>query len=84
MVLTDGENNAGRDVVDAIQPAGAAGFGVHFIGVGVERAKNARQIIAAVQATGSKIMTSIRRSNSCRLISTSTARKRHASSALRK
>ena len=54
VVLTDGENNAGRDVVDAIKSAGAAGFRVHFIGVEVERAKNARQIIAAVQATGGK------------------------------
>jgi hypothetical protein len=41
-------------VVDAIQSAGAAGFRVHFIGVEVERAKNARQIIASVQATGGK------------------------------
>jgi Ca-activated chloride channel family protein len=54
IVLTDGENNAGRDVVDAIQSAGAAGFRVHFIGVEVEKAKNARQIIAAVQGTGGK------------------------------
>lgn len=54
LVLTDGENNAGRDVVDAIQTAGAAGFRVHFIGVEVENAKNARKIIAAVQATGGK------------------------------
>lgn len=54
VVLTDGENNAGRDVVDAIQSAGAAGFRVHFIGVEVDKAKNARQIIAAVQRTGGK------------------------------
>jgi Ca-activated chloride channel family protein len=54
VVLTDGENNAGRDVVEALKAAGAAGFRVHFIGVEVERAKNARQIIAAVQATGGK------------------------------
>lgn len=38
----------------AIRSAGAAGFRVHFIGVEVERAKNARQIIATVQATGGK------------------------------
>jgi Ca-activated chloride channel family protein len=54
VVLTDGENNAGRDVVDAIQSAGAADFRVHFIGVEVDKAKNARQIIAAVQRTGGK------------------------------
>jgi hypothetical protein len=34
--------------------AGAAGFRVHFIGVEVERAKNAWRIIAAVQGTGGK------------------------------
>jgi Ca-activated chloride channel family protein len=54
VVLTDGENNTGRDVVDAIQSAGAAGFRVHFIGVEVDKVKNARQIIAAVNNTGGK------------------------------
>jgi Ca-activated chloride channel family protein len=54
VVLTDGENNSGRDVVDALQSAGAYGFRVHFIGVEVEQAKNAKQIIAAVNNTGGK------------------------------
>jgi len=54
VVLTDGENNTGRDVVDALQSAGAGGFRVHFIGVEVDKVKNARQIIEAVQATGGK------------------------------
>jgi Ca-activated chloride channel family protein len=54
VVLTDGENNAGRDVVDAIQSADAAGFRVHFIGVEVDKAKNAKQIIESVQRTGGK------------------------------
>ncbi len=54
VVLTDGENNTGRDVVDAIQSAGAASFRVHFIGVEVDKAKNAPKIIEAVQRTGGK------------------------------
>jgi Ca-activated chloride channel family protein len=54
VVLTDGENNTGRDVVDAIRAAGAAGFRVHFIGVEVEKAKDAPRVIAAVRDTGGK------------------------------
>ena len=54
VVLTDGENNSGRDVVEAIQAAGTSGFRVHFIGVEVDKAKNASKIIAAVQATGGR------------------------------
>lgn len=52
IVLTDGENNAGRDPVEAIRVAGAAGFRVHFIGVEIEQAKNAQQIIESVARTG--------------------------------
>jgi Ca-activated chloride channel family protein len=54
VVLTDGENNTGRDVVEAIRAAGAAGFRVHFIGVEVEKAKDAPRVIAAVRETGGK------------------------------
>lgn len=54
VVLTDGENNAGRDPVEALKSARAAGFRVHFIGVEVEKAKNAPQLIAGVHATGGK------------------------------
>nr|MBA2689462.1 VWA domain-containing protein [Burkholderiales bacterium] len=54
VVLTDGENNAGRDPVEALQAARAAGFRVHFIGVEVEKAKDAPRLIPAVRATGGK------------------------------
>jgi Ca-activated chloride channel family protein len=54
VVLTDGENNAGRDAVQAINAAGMAGFRVHFIGVELERAKGAAQVQAAVRGTGGK------------------------------
>ncbi len=54
VVLTDGENNAGRDVVEALAAAGAAGFRVHFIGVEVDKTKDAPRLIAAVHATGGK------------------------------
>jgi Ca-activated chloride channel family protein len=54
VVLTDGENNSGRDAVRAIEAAGTAGFRVHFIGVELERAKGAAQIQAAVRGTGGK------------------------------
>lgn len=52
IVLTDGENNTGRDVYMAIRKASEAGFRIHFIGVDVEKARDAPQLIAAVQATG--------------------------------
>lgn len=52
VVLTDGENNTGRDVYMAIQKATEAGFKIHFIGVEVEKAPNALRLIAAVRATG--------------------------------
>jgi Ca-activated chloride channel family protein len=54
IVLTDGENNTGRDVIQALGAAGDAGFRVHFIGVEVDKAKNAPKVIAAVRATGGK------------------------------
>ena len=54
VVLTDGENNTGRDVYEAIKRAGKEGFRIHFIGVEVERARDAPRLIAAVQSTGGK------------------------------
>ena len=54
VVLTDGENNTGRDVYEAINRAGKEGFRIHFIGVEVERARDAPRLIAAVQSTGGK------------------------------
>ena len=52
VVLTDGENNTGRDVVQALEAAAASGFRVHFIGVDLERPKDAARVKAAVLATG--------------------------------
>lgn len=52
IVLTDGENNTGRDVYMAIRKASEAGFRIHFIGVDLEKARDAPQLIAAVRATG--------------------------------
>lgn len=52
VVLTDGENNTGRDPFAAIRKASEAGFRVHFIGVDLEKARDAPQTIAAVRATG--------------------------------
>jgi Ca-activated chloride channel family protein len=52
IVLTDGENNTGRDVYGAIQKAAQAGFKLYFIGVEVKRAVGTPRLIAAVQAAG--------------------------------
>jgi Ca-activated chloride channel family protein len=54
VVLTDGENNTGRDVYEAINRAHNEGFRIHFIGVEVERVRDAPRLIAAVQSTGGK------------------------------
>ncbi len=54
VVLTDGENNTGRDVYSALAAAARAGFRVHFIGVEVDKVKDAPRLISAVQATGGK------------------------------
>jgi Ca-activated chloride channel family protein len=54
IVLTDGENNTGRDVYQAIARANEEKFKIHFIGVEVERARDAPRLIAAVEATGGK------------------------------
>jgi Ca-activated chloride channel family protein len=54
VILTDGENNTGRDVYQAITKARDEGFRIHFIGVEVERARDAPRLIAAVQSTGGK------------------------------
>lgn len=52
VILTDGENNSGRDVYMAIRQAKVAGFRIHFIGVEVDKAPDAPRLIAAVKATG--------------------------------
>ncbi|HEY7321889.1 MAG TPA: VWA domain-containing protein [Candidatus Binatia bacterium] len=52
IVLTDGENNTGRDVYAAIQKAVQMRFKIYFIGVKIERAAETPRIIAAVQNTG--------------------------------
>jgi Ca-activated chloride channel family protein len=52
IVLSDGENNTGRDVYHAIARAKQEKFKVHFIGVEVERARDAARLIAAVESTG--------------------------------
>lgn len=52
IVLTDGENNTGRDLYDAIAQASAAGFKIHFIGVEVEKVRDAPRLITAIKATG--------------------------------
>ncbi len=54
IVLTDGENNTGRDVYQAIREASSSGFKIHFIGIHVDRAEDAPRLIATVQATGGK------------------------------
>jgi Ca-activated chloride channel homolog len=52
IVLTDGENNTGRDVYQAIARAKQEKFKIHFIGVEVEKAREAPRLIAAVESTG--------------------------------
>jgi Ca-activated chloride channel family protein len=52
IVLTDGENNTGRDVYQAIARAKEEKFKIHFIGVEVEKVRDAPRLIAAVEATG--------------------------------
>jgi Ca-activated chloride channel family protein len=52
IVLSDGENNTGRDVYQAIARAKDEKFKVHFIGVEVEKVREAPRLIAAVEATG--------------------------------
>lgn len=52
IVLTDGENNFGRDVYMAIRRAREAGFKIHLIGVKVDKAPDAPRLIASVKATG--------------------------------
>jgi Ca-activated chloride channel family protein len=52
IVLTDGENNTGRDVYQAIARAKDEKFKIHFIGVELEKAREAPRLIAAVESTG--------------------------------
>jgi Ca-activated chloride channel homolog len=52
IVLTDGENNTGRDVYGAIEKAARARFKIYFIGVEVKRAAETPRLIAAIKAAG--------------------------------
>jgi Ca-activated chloride channel family protein len=52
IVLTDGENNTGRDVYGAIEKAARSRFKIYFIGVEVKRAAETPRLIAAVKAAG--------------------------------
>ena len=52
IVLTDGENNTGRDVYAAIEKAAQMRFKIYFIGVEVKRAAETPRLIAAVRAAG--------------------------------
>ena len=52
VILTDGENNTGRDVYMAIRKAREAGFKIDFIGVEIKWAPEAPRLIAAVKSTG--------------------------------
>jgi Ca-activated chloride channel family protein len=54
IVLTDGENNTGRDVYQAVARAKQEKFKIYFIGVEVEKARDAQRLIAAVEGTGGK------------------------------
>ena len=54
VVLTDGENNTGRDLYEAISRAKAEHFKIHFIGVEVDRVRDAPRLIAAGESTGGK------------------------------
>jgi Ca-activated chloride channel homolog len=52
IVLTDGENNTGRDLYQAIARAKENKFKIHFIGVEVDKVRDAPRLIAAVEGTG--------------------------------
>jgi Ca-activated chloride channel homolog len=52
IVLTDGENNTGRDVYSAIEKVARARFKIYFIGVEVKRAAETPRLIAAIQTAG--------------------------------
>ena len=54
VVLTDGENNTGRDLYEAITRARAENFKIHFIGVELDRVRDAARLVAAVESTGGK------------------------------
>jgi Ca-activated chloride channel family protein len=54
VILTDGENNTGRDLFEAIAKAKAENFKIHFIGVELDRVRDAPRLIAAVENTGGK------------------------------
>lgn len=52
VVLTDGENNTGRDVYSAVQKAGEAGFKLYLVGVEVRKSTEVLRLISAVETAG--------------------------------
>lgn len=54
VVFTDGENNYGRDPHLALQEVSRLQFKVYFIGVEVEKMKDAPRLISAIRATAGK------------------------------
>jgi Ca-activated chloride channel family protein len=52
VVLTDGENNTGRDVYLAIQKAVEAGFKIYFIGVEIRKTPESLRLVSALNAVG--------------------------------
>lgn len=52
VVLTDGENNTGRDVYMALQKATDSGFKIHYIGVALENSQESSRLVAAVRTSG--------------------------------
>jgi Ca-activated chloride channel family protein len=52
VVLTDGENNTGRDVYIAIQKAVEAGFKIYFIGVEIRKTPESLRLVSALNAVG--------------------------------
>jgi Ca-activated chloride channel family protein len=52
VVLTDGENNTGRDVYLAIQKAVEAGFRIYFIGVEIRKTPESLRLVSALNAVG--------------------------------
>ncbi len=54
VVLTDGENNTGRDVYTAIHNAQMARFKIYLIGVEVQKAHDAPRLLQAIKNSGGK------------------------------
>jgi Ca-activated chloride channel family protein len=58
VLFTDGENNRGRDPVDALNQADAAGVRVHIVGVDIEakvrKKREVERVVAAVRGHGGR------------------------------